>query len=289
MAVKHCGLQVLPQHYSIVEDNLMLTIGEVLGDAVTEEVASGWKEAVQFLSGTLINVEENLYSEAEKRQGGWRGWKQFLVKEHEKIADGTVLVTLAADNLPIDFSPGQFLTIRANDVEAPRHYTIVSSPGEKFLQIAVKQVEGGAMSTFIHNDLKQGSTLEVSPPFGNFVASANKDSVLISGGIGITTMVAFQKSLGDKVKKIIHVDQSSEKHAFLTLQQGVNCDKKFFYSKTDRRPNIESIVNEAIVVGPDTNIYICGPGTFMHDIKNMLNEKGATNVSYEAFGPQLSH
>lgn len=144
MSNKHCGLQVLPEHYTIVENNMMLSIAEILGDNVTEEIASGWQEALQFLSGILINNEESLYKHAASRSGGWMGWKQFIANKKE-IAKDTMLLTFhPCDNpsSPIDFTPGQFLTIRVDGVEAPRHYTIVSPPGAQYLQCAVKNING---------------------------------------------------------------------------------------------------------------------------------------------------
>ena len=73
------GMQVLPGHYAIVHDNLLASVGELFGEAITPDVAAGWSEAVNHLSGILIDREEELYQEAEARAGGWRGWKQFVV------------------------------------------------------------------------------------------------------------------------------------------------------------------------------------------------------------------
>eukprot|EP00286_Rhodomonas_abbreviata_P009006 CAMPEP_0181342818 /NCGR_PEP_ID=MMETSP1101-20121128/31221_1 /TAXON_ID=46948 /ORGANISM="Rhodomonas abbreviata, Strain Caron Lab Isolate" /LENGTH=165 /DNA_ID=CAMNT_0023454337 /DNA_START=62 /DNA_END=556 /DNA_ORIENTATION=- len=79
MAHKHCALHVLPEHYQIVHDNLMDAIGDTLGDVVTPEIAQGWSEAVMGLAGILIDAEETLYSQAEAREGGWRGFRGFTV------------------------------------------------------------------------------------------------------------------------------------------------------------------------------------------------------------------
>jgi len=122
---------------------MMLAIADTLGDNVTEEIAAGWQESLQFLSGVLISNEDAMYKLAAGKSGGWTGWKQFEVSKKE-IATDTMLFTFTAchDIMPIDFTPGQFLTIRVDGVESPRHYTIVSVPGSKFLQIAVKNING---------------------------------------------------------------------------------------------------------------------------------------------------
>jgi len=73
-----------------------------------------------------------------------------------------------------------------------------------------------------------GSKVELSPPFGVFTGDPTKDAVLISGGIGVTSMVALQQQLGDKVRKIIHVDKNSGRHAYKELQTGSQGGNKFF-------------------------------------------------------------
>ena len=57
MAAKHCGLQVLPQHYPIVEENFMGAVGEVLGDAVMDVVHGPklYRSAVLYQSDSMLN------------------------------------------------------------------------------------------------------------------------------------------------------------------------------------------------------------------------------------------
>lgn len=71
-------------------------------------------------------------------------------------------------------------------------------------------------------EIENGSKVELSPPFGVFTGDTSKDAVLISGGIGVTSMVALQQQLGSKVKKIIHVDKNIKRHAFKEqMEEGV--------------------------------------------------------------------
>ena len=295
MAVKHCGLQVLPEHYPTVEKNLMLTVGEVLGDALTPQIGAAWTDAVQFLSQVLITREEELYKAAEERNGGWRGWQPFTLAERISIADDTALFTFNRSNgntSPFSFTPGQFMTLRSPAVQAPRHYTIVSPPGETYLQCAVKFVSGGQMSTYLHNKIQVGDTVKISPPFGNFTANNERDAVLISAGVGITPMIAFQKSLGDHVKKIIHVDKTSKHHAFVDFQNTAKCERKYFYTKEGVAPychDMNEIADVATIdVGKNTMFYVCAPTAFMKDIEESLRAKGFSNIHYEAFGPQMA-
>lgn len=94
----------------------MESVAEVLGDAVTPEIGQGWSDAVNALAGILIDAEEGLYAEAEKRQGGWRGWREFSVVRRETnqgsggssspIAELTLQPTDGRTD-PFEFTPGQ--------------------------------------------------------------------------------------------------------------------------------------------------------------------------------------
>ncbi len=46
IAQKHAALQIKAEHYPIVGENLLASIKEVLGDAVTDNIINAWAEAV---------------------------------------------------------------------------------------------------------------------------------------------------------------------------------------------------------------------------------------------------
>lgn len=52
-------------------------------------------------------------------------------------------------------------------------------------------MEDGVVSTYLHDQLKEGDLLEVSVPAGDFVLKENNKSVFISGGVGITPMMSM--------------------------------------------------------------------------------------------------
>ena len=55
-----------------------------------------------------------------------------------------------------------------NNEDVRRSYSICSAPAEG-LSIGVKLVEGGKMSSFLTQEVKEGDVLEIMPPAGNFV------------------------------------------------------------------------------------------------------------------------
>ena len=70
---KHVALDVQAEHYGIVAASLMQSIGHVLGDAVTPQVAGAWEEAVGFLAKLLIAKENELRAAVLQRSNGWNG------------------------------------------------------------------------------------------------------------------------------------------------------------------------------------------------------------------------
>jgi nitric oxide dioxygenase len=220
---KHCGLDITPDQYLLVHKYLMGAIGETLGDAVTPDVAEAWNEAVLFLAKVCIDAEESLKAAAKSRSGGWAGFQAAEVLNVETLTDDIKRFTFkpaGSHGAAIDFAPGQFLSIRVDPngdgLTAPRHYTLTNAPGSTTLQCAVKRVEGGAVSTFLHDRLAVGSAVEITPPFGCFVPRESSSKVvLLSGGIGVTPMLNFAESFGpDKVALVAHVDTSPAAHAF---------------------------------------------------------------------------
>ena len=64
----------------------MESVGEILGDAVTAEVAGAWSEALMALANLLISLEGKLYKEAAEKQ--WTGPRDFVVTDIiEETAD----------------------------------------------------------------------------------------------------------------------------------------------------------------------------------------------------------
>src|SRR5699024_9577910 len=87
IAHKHRGLNVRPEHYPIVGKYLLLAIKEVLGDAATDEIIEAWEEAYGVVAQVFIDIETQMYEEALMQEGGWDGFKDFVVTDKVKESD----------------------------------------------------------------------------------------------------------------------------------------------------------------------------------------------------------
>ena len=99
------------------------------------------------------------------------------------------------------FKQGQYITLKLNlnGQEVRRSYSLCTAPHEKELRVAIKEVQGGLVSTHINKNLKVGDSIEVMTPMGTFYSTLagnqKKNYVLFAGGSGITPMMSILKSI----------------------------------------------------------------------------------------------
>lgn len=95
------------------------------------------------------------------------------------------------------FDEGQYLTLRTtlDGEEVRRSYSLCTGVHDGELRVAVKQVPGGAFSTFANRALAPGATLDVMTPMGRFGAQARARSgghaVFFAAGSGITPILSI--------------------------------------------------------------------------------------------------
>ncbi len=96
------------------------------------------------------------------------------------------------------FQPGQALTVRLADAarDERRTYSICSPAGAP-PRIGVREVPGGAVSSWLVHGVRAGDVVEVAPPSGTFTPdlAAGGRHVLVAAGSGITPMLSIAASL----------------------------------------------------------------------------------------------
>ena len=328
IAHKHCALGVMPQDYLIVHDNLMEAIGEVLGGAVTPEVAAAWSEAVMALAKFFIQTETSLYEEASIKQ--WTGPRDFVISEIIKETDQVKSFRMVAKDGKgtCHFEPGQYISVYEKPLGktyfAPRHYTVTSQPGEEYYQITVKKAvdpsapddthKKGQMSHFLHSK-NVGDTVQLGPVFGPrpFGVPSPEDNhrvaCFITVGVGITPTIAMLPSaIRDRPRvAVFHADQSPTNCAFNRyLEETVpNCGGilNISYSQPSQHESpysskgrltaakvIEKLRNEGIEVTENVDYFICAGNTASPLIYKELVATGVNNnrLHLEYFGPFVS-
>jgi nitric oxide dioxygenase len=317
---KHISLDIRPEHYLIVGEHLIASIGEVLGEGATPEILSAWTVAYRQLAEIMAGHEVQLYQQQVKKKGGWTGWRPFVVKEkNPESSEITSFHLYPADGGSVaDFLPGQFLSIRLFLPELkllqPRQYSISSAPNGAYYRISVKKETGsnpnpdGMISNRLHDHIVTGDIVEVSAPAGTFTLKTDTDRgvVFISGGVGQTPLISMLESLiksGSKRPKTwIHGCRDKDVHAFketIEFWDGEHADlkKHIFYSQVDEKLAGEDHFEGWVDLGQldeklysDHNeYYICGPGPFIELHYKALISRGVDKsaIHFEEFGPQV--
>src|SRR3954469_15946269 len=177
IAHKHASLGIRPDQYQVVHDNLMWAIGDVLGEAVTLEVAAAWDEVYWLMANALINQERGLYSARGVRpETVWRPWR--VEKKIRETADVVTFVVERVDDRLVKTSlPGQYVTVRMavpDGILQPRQYSLTRVDDGRHRQFSVKRVVGGGepdgeVSNLLHDQVGIGDTLTLSLPYGDVV------------------------------------------------------------------------------------------------------------------------
>src|SRR5690606_5129246 len=155
--------------------------------------------------------EAEIYREQQLKQGGWNGYRRFVVDR--KVPESDIVTSFylkPADGEPLpDYLPGQYITVRIDHPHtptSPRNYSLSDRPGTGYYRISVKrepaphdEAPAGLISNHLHDSIQAGNELEIGPPCGEFTldpAAANgRPIVFLAGGIGVTPLLSMAKSL----------------------------------------------------------------------------------------------
>lgn len=94
---------------------------------------------------------------------------------------------------PMHFQAGQYVQVVIPRVEGSRAFSIANSPAQVRatgeIELNVRMVVGGAGTTWLHQNLAAGDSLQVSGPYGRFFArkSAKLPLVFMAGGSGLSS------------------------------------------------------------------------------------------------------
>ncbi|MFF7294916.1 globin domain-containing protein [Streptomyces sp. NPDC008265] len=310
IAHKHASLGVTREQYEVVHLHLFEAIAEVLGEAVTPEVARAWDEVYWLMANALIAIEDRLYAERRTAAGDvWREWT--VTGRVAETADCTTFRITPADGRPAPAHlPGQYVSVQ---VELPdgarqiRQYSLSTAPGSPVRAITVKRVHGpaangpdGEVSHHLHTRVRVGDTLRVSHPCGDLTPEDSGAPVLLaSAGIGCTPMLSMLEHLADTGHAapvtVLHADRSPADHALRDDHRALthklaDATARFWYEEGAEPGDATGLMDlSGVTVAPGTLAYLCGPLPFMRAVREQLLAKGvpASAVRYEVFGPDL--
>jgi ferredoxin-NADP reductase/MOSC domain-containing protein YiiM len=248
----------------------------------------------------------------EEQAPAWPGFRQMRVaginKESASVTS-FVLAPIDGQLLPV-FQAGQFVVLRLIiDKGKPavlRSYSLSDLPAADHLRISVKSELNGIGSSFLWNRAREGDLLDVSAPRGSFTLRPGQGPVvLLSAGVGATPVMSMLHALAaEKSQREIwwiygarnRVDHPFAEESRALLKQLSRGRGYIVYSRPaatdqvgadfDASGHIDTALLERIGVSKSSDFYLCGPTSFLQDMRDGLRNWGvlAEDLHTEIFG-----
>lgn len=211
------------------------------------------------------------------------------------------------------FLPGQYLTFAAviNGEEIRRTYSLCVPPSLGQVRVAVKEIPGGAFSTFVNQTLRAGDVVQVAPPIGRFTwdfsAQTGGRYLAFAGGSGITPILSliasaletmpdcrFTLAYGNRDgASIIFLealaalkDRYLDRFTLFHVLEQEETEFALFNGRLDRAKCEEILALLGDVAGLSA-AFICGPGPMMDSAEAALRTQGLApeRILIERFTP----
>lgn len=230
---------------------------------------------------------------------GWSGLRPLrVVATHRESASVLSIEFEAGDHAALSRPlAGQYLTIRIPGADDPvplRSYSLSGDPAAGHYRISVKREDHGLVSRWLHAHVDAGSVLEAFAPRGDFyLVDAEGPVVLMSAGIGATPVLAMLHALSASMRRRdtwwLHTTRNAETHSFAAevttlIDSMPHARQHVFYTEKTERLDQHSIA--ALGLPSDAAVYLCGPASFMDDMRQALTAAGIDpdNIHTELFG-----
>lgn len=200
---------------------------------------------------------------------------------------------------PTHHRAGQHYVVRLTAPDgytASRSYSVASAPDEsKEFEVTVERLDGGEVSTFLHDDVVVGDELEVRGPIGGwFVWGGDVPALLVGGGSGVVPLMAMLRlarlnARSQLVRLVVSVRAPEDLYYANELP---GPETTVVYSRVApasfaRAPGRLTRDDIATPVAPDTTVYVCGSAGFCDAATDLVIDAGlpAEQIRVERFGP----
>jgi ferredoxin--NADP+ reductase len=207
-----------------------------------------------------------------------RGRLRRVIGNRDVSTDTFVLRLERGD---LSFRPGQWINLGRAESLQRREYTIYSPPSEDFIEVLVKEVEGGAVSRDLRR-CRAGDMLEVDGPHGSFCidpAAVSGRFLFIGTGTGISPFHCLVLSHAGLDYEVLHGVRSGQQlydHEVFDPQRFVACVSGAEGPTGQRREHagrVTSFLRET-PVEPTRFCYLCGNSDMIYECYAILRGFG---------------
>lgn len=227
----------------------------------------------------------------------------FNVREYDAVVESVEQLTPTIKKLrfflgeeSIEFKAGQYVQLKApayegNDEEVYRAYSVASSINEpNYIELLIG-FTGGIATTYVHHHLKEGDTVNINGPYGDFYYKEDDGGPIILAGAGtgmapILSILQYMKDNDVQRKAIFFFGARTMEDLFLTeqLREFEETLHDFKYVPTLSREEspdwkgdkgrVPVAVEKYIEDGAPYSAYLCGSPQMIDSIVESLIKQG---------------
>lgn len=226
---------------------------------------------------------------------------------HEKSwLSATVCRLLFEPETVFDWKAGQFVNVRRSDGMI-RSYSLASVPEEDyFIELHVKRVPGGEMSSWLCDETSVGDVLEIQGPVGRCVYEpdyADRNLLLLATGTGLAPLIGVARdALRQGHRGEIHLYHGSRTADGLylneTLERLASTHDNFYFEELLTSVPVPEGVGSGLIVAKafenhdelsDWAIYLCGVPDMVHEARYHAVLAGAARGRIHADPFEFAH
>jgi len=186
------------------------------------------------------------------------------------------------------FQTGQFIILKYPNSVEQREYSVYNGEDDDFLEVLVREVEGGKVSGKL-KQLKPGMEIEVDGPFGFFKfnpkAFASQKFLFVATGTGISPFHSFVFTHPEMDYRLVHgvrFGNESYDHADFDTAKVTLC------TSGDESGDFVGRVTDFLFtqkIDADTNCFLCGNSEMIYEAFDILTAKGVpvSNIYSEVY------
>ena len=239
-------------------------------------------------------VKQNIKIEIPKELFNVKEYAATVVKM-EKVTSTIKHLRFDLGEEEINFKPGQYVQLKApayegNDEEVYRAYSVASSMNDKNSIELLIGYTGGIATTYVHQYLKEGDSVHINGPYGDFCYHEEDSGpvILAGAGTGLAPILSILQYMADNKinrKTLLFFGAKTMDDLFLIdkikdFEKNLP-DFKFIPTLsreeslqwTGDKGRVPDSINKYIEKGENFSAYLCGSPAMIDSIVKALQEK----------------
>lgn len=222
------------------------------------------------------------------------------IEEVRRLSPSSIGFSLRVEpGAALSFLPGQYVNVGIPGTDQARSYSFSSMPKDGVVEFLVRNIPGGAMSSYLTDRAAPGQPVTVTGPIGSFyLRDVRRPLLFLAGGTGLAPFLAMLEEIETIGSAFpIHLVYGVTNDADL-----VETDKLRGFAERVPTFTFETVVAsgdsahgrkgyvtdhlpDAALNGGDVDVYLCGPPPMVDAVRSHLAARGVkpANFYFEKF------